>query len=179
MNKRNELLSAIQSHVARIAVGPSTVRGQGVPGVVEAARSHLRSIDLRQFGCANDQQFQARLNKATDRLQSELPRAARSWGVARKVLNIFLRDSLYNFYLRNAYHLELAESSYELPLDSITARELKRGTPRGRLPAWPGVKRVTADLSERYQEVADERAVDYGVTRVHLDSFLWSASRDP
>ena len=175
--KPDEFERIVRSRIARIAVGPSTVRGRGNKGTAQAARAHLRKLDLRPFGTSSPEEFSTALDKATGRLQRALPPAARHWGVARKVLNIFIRDCLYTTYLQ---HLSLrrAESLLELPLDSVTAGQLKKTVGRGALPPWPGVKRVTPELNRRYQSAALKIAESKGVHRVHLDALWWSVSRD-
>jgi len=175
---RAAFLRAIQSRAARIAVGPSTVRGQGGKGVVKAGRGFLRQLNLRQFATGDPRRFNRTLDRVTESLKKALPRPARSWGLARKVLNIFLRDCLYTVYLRNAYRLGRAEHLLELPLDSITARQLKREFGRGALPGWPGVKHNTPGLSREFQDAALVIAKAKGLARIHLDAYWWSQSRD-
>ena len=98
-----------------------TMRGAGNTGVVTAARTHLGRLDLRPFGTRHNDRFRAELNSATTRLRAVLPEDARHWGLARKGLNIFLRDCLYTVYLRERYRLDRAEPFFEVPLDSISA----------------------------------------------------------
>ena len=107
-----------------------------------------------------------------------LPIGARHWGLARKVLNIFLRDCLYTTYLDEAFHLRRSEALFEIPLDSLTATNLKRGTGRGALPPWPGVKHLSKPDSVRFQQATEEEARKRGIARVHLDAVWWSQSRD-
>ena len=71
------------------------------------------------------QRFQSRLNVATRRLKDRLPKGARNWGAARKALNIFLRDVLYNHYLRSRHHLDRLEEWLEVPLDRDVAAALR------------------------------------------------------
>jgi hypothetical protein len=99
-------------------------------------------------------------------------------GLARKFLNIFLRDCFYTTYLAHAYHLERTEELLELPLDSITAKELRKAAPPGQLPRWPGVRKLTKDVSARYQAVALDEARNERMARVHLDSQYWAANRE-
>jgi hypothetical protein len=122
--------------------------------------------------------FETALDRSTELLCSALPIKARRWGVARKVLNVFLRDCLYTSYLDAAFGLSEAEQFFELPLDSITVRELKRAAGRGLLPAWPGVKHLSPALNRRFQKAATSEASKRGVARVHLDALWWSVSRD-
>jgi|SRR5665213_196841 len=176
MNK--DFLHIIQCRAARIAVGPSAVRGRGHAGVSKSAREHLKSVDLAPFGTKNEKRFKAALDEDTEELRCALPKKAQKWGLARKVLNIFLRDCAYTIYLTQAYHLLLAEEFFEIPLDSITATELKRVSGRGYLPRWPGVKHVTPELNAEFQRAAVGEAKKQGVARLHLDAFWWAYSRD-
>jgi hypothetical protein len=110
-------------------------------------------------------------------LRTALPFGARHWGLARKILNIFLRDCFYTSYLVSTFHLDLAESFLELPLDSITAKQLC-GVHSSRLLRWPGVKHLTLSMSEQFQIVAADEARKLQIARVHLDAFWWSVARD-
>lgn len=174
----SELLRAFQSRAARIAVGASTVRGRGNAGVVAASRHYLRQVDLTVFGQPTRKGFSRHLDKATIELCDALPRRARHWGLARKVMNIFLRDCLYTTYLDAEYGLRKNEALFELPLDSITAVHLKRATGRGKLPAWPGVKHLNEPLNAIFQDAASAEATKRGIARIHLDAIWWSVSRD-
>lgn len=176
--KNDALLKAIQSRAARIAVGASTVRGRGNAGTVSASRTFLRNLDLTLFGENSNLQFIEALDQQTEALKAALPTSARHWGIARKVLNIFLRDCLYTTYLESAFMLRSQEASFEIPLDSITAKHLKQAAGRGVLPPWPGVKHLTPAVSKLFQEIADAEAKRRDCPRIHLDAIWWSVSRD-
>src|SRR5712692_4621994 len=90
------LIEAIQRRAAVIAIGPSTVRGQGASGIVKAVSEFLAVLSLRPFAVSEAGRFRAALNSSTDDLVRTLPSKARSWGLARKCLNIFLHDAYYN-----------------------------------------------------------------------------------
>lgn len=175
---QSNFLHIIQSRAARIAVGPSAVRGRGHTGVSKAARAHLKSVDLLRFGTKKEVEFREALDVATEKLRRALPKGTQKWGLARKVLNIFLRDCAYTTYLREAHDLSLAEEFFEIPLDSITARALKRASGRGCLPRWPGVTHVTPELSYVFQTAALRVAKEKGIARCHLDAFWWALMRD-
>jgi hypothetical protein len=173
-----ELLRAVQSRAARVAISASAVRGRGNAGTVAASREFLRSVGLGRFAVRDRAIFAAELDRTTQRLRAALPRKARHWGLARKILNIFLRDCLYTTYLSEAFRLKRAESFLELPLDSITAKELRRIAARDDLPHWPGVKHVTPALSARFQAIAAKEAAARKIARIHLDALWWSEGRD-
>jgi hypothetical protein len=173
-----DLLTCIQARAARMAVGASAVRGQG-EGVALAARGFFEVLPLASFGSEQGLTapvFDARVDGVTENLRLAFPAGAQFWGLARKLLNIFLRDSTYTFHLRVAYGLDAAEPLLELPLDSITAAALHKcsGTP---LPRWLGVKGLTPAASAQYQRAAQERAQAMGISRVHLDACWWAHER--
>jgi len=175
--KEKMFLAAVQSRVARISVGASTVRGRGNKGAVYAARSYFRTLNLSDFG-TDTRKFSRVLDRKTQELLSLLPRGARHWGIARKLLNIFLRDCFYTTYLESKFKLGRIEEVLEIPLDSITAKHIKQVVNRGELPAWPGVKHVTPTLSAQFQDIAATEAAKHKVARIHLDAVWWSQSRD-
>lgn len=148
------------------------MRGAGSPGVVETARTFLGQLPLRPFGTSSQSEFCSRLDVTTESLVAVLPNAAQSWGRARKGVNIFLRDCLYTFYIRDAYELALAEGFFEVPLDSITGTRLAQSS-NGQLPRWKTVRGLTAETSANYQAVAARLAAEKGVARVHLDAMWW------
>ena len=179
MTRHHEFIDAIHSRAARIAIGPSTLRGQGDQGLSDAAREFLVALDLRRFAVRRAQVFDCALDQATGELVRVLRRFRGRWGAARKAINIFLCECLYTVYLRKEYNLDRAEHFYELPLDSITARHLRlEFQEKGRLCAWPGVKGLTPNVSSQYQEAALWSAEMRNIARVHLDAYWWSQSRD-
>ncbi len=168
-----DFLTAVQSRVARVAVSPSAVRRQG-PGATVAARRFLAGLDLTLFTAPNPVLFREVLDQQTEGLIKALPAVSRSFGLSRKLLNIFLRDSLYTFYLRQEYELEKTEDFFEIPLDSITAGHIWReATDESRPPRWETVRRLTPEASDAYQSSAADIAVTQGIARVHLDTFWW------
>lgn len=170
---RSEVLRAMQRRCARVAIGSSAMRGAGSKGVIEAARLFLGGLDLSRFGTTSRERFDRQLNLTTQRLVRRLPPKARHWGLVRKGLNVFLRDCLYTAYLRERYRLDRAESFFEVPLDSITAKRL-RATDRD-LPRWRGVRHLNWRTSRAYQQAAEKLAHGWGTARVHLDAVWWGA----
>lgn len=172
-----ELLKALQVRAARIALGPFTTRGRGSAGAVKAGREFLNFLPVAQFGTSNLQKFRSALEAGTLGLKDAFPRGSRYWGLARKGLNIFLRDCLYTVYLRDAHSLNLAERFFEVPLDSLTGEALFK-VAAGRLPRWHTVRGLTRELSDEYQAIASEYADSKGIARVHLDVFWWGTRLD-
>jgi hypothetical protein len=148
------------------------MRGAGSTGVVAAARTHLGDMPLRPFGTPSRSTFLSRLDTATNGLRRVLPKRAQYWGLARKGLNIFLRDCLYNAYLRSEFGLAAAEEFFEVPLDSITGTHLVLAS-RGALPRWHTVRGLDARTSTDYQKVAATLAAECGIARIHLDAVWW------
>ena len=177
LHPRADLEAAIRSRIARVAVGTSTVRGTP-RGTAEAARRFLRQLRLPSFWARNRAEFIQALDRETCRLQAALPPLGRRWGVARKLLNIFLRDCVYSAHLRSAHSLGQIEPFCEVPLDAITARELRASDEGAALPAWPGVGGLTPEVSAQYQSVATRVARARRVRPLHLDVFWWSEGRD-
>ena len=168
------LLTALKTLEAQRAVGASTARGQGKKGLVRRIRKSLMKVHLIAFSGATDVRFARILDAETHRICRELPKGARSWGLARKCLNIFLRNCAYNAHLRTAFGLRGIESFLEIPLDSKVVTELKAQFPRGLLPRWCGVKYVNPGESEVFQVAAGEVAKARSVHRIHLDAFFWA-----
>lgn len=170
-----EFLQALQVREARIAFGPFTARGPDSKGLVKAGRAFLNHLSIASFGTSDSQKFRSALDKATNGLMNAFPRGNRRyWGLARKGLNIFLRDCLYSVYLRKTYSLGLAEKFFEVPLDSLVGRELFRLFP-GRVQRWRTVRGLTPELSAEYQSAASDCAAAKGIARVHLDVFWWGS----
>jgi len=137
-------------------------------------------LDLSQIGSLTPDDFPLELDEQTKRFMRAMPLGGRRWGMARKCLNLFLRDALYSFYLRGAYNLEKLESVLEIPLDSQVGTALRRHDKS--LPQWPGVVNLTPAVSAKFQAAASQIAAEQGTSRVHLDVGYWRASgvsRDP
>jgi len=170
---RDELLSRMQRHVAQLAANGSSLRNQGSPGVVPAAREFLEKIDLARFVAGDQAHFRAELDRATEDLRRQFPEKARNWGAARKVLNLFLRDCLYHTYLAEAHGLRRLRKWLEVPLDSQVAEALHAASSPHGLPPWPRIKHLAPAQSAQYQEAALRVAEALEVARVDLDLWYW------
>jgi hypothetical protein len=166
----------IQRRVAQVAISASAVRGQREPGLVGPIRNVLTKIDLRGFGTSNEHSFFNALDTETKELEDIIP-----WGLARKCLNIFLRDAFYTAYLCNEFNLAEAEKWYEVPLDSHVAKGLRKLVKKSQLnvalPQWETIKDLERLVSDKYQNAAVLVAQAEKLPgRVHLDLILWRAT---
>lgn len=164
-----QLLRAIKSLIARKTPSSSSIRGRP-ERTAQVAQRFLRSLRLTGFGTSDAAEYRRRLDAATLALESELP-GRNTWGLARKLLNMFLRDCCYNAYLRAAYHLGRAERFMEVPLDSLTIEKIGD---RARLRKVQ-LRNLTAKISDDYQGAAGEWAKQRGLRRVHLDAVVFGA----
>lgn len=122
---------------------------RGAPrGTVEAARRFSGQLSPHVLSAPNGEAFLKALDRETIRLQAALPPHGRRWGVARKLLNIYIRDCVYSAHLRATHKLGLIEAFCEVPLDSITAKKLRA---RGR--AALHCPRGLASMASRQQSV--------------------------
>ena len=173
MKTRGQFLRTMQNRIAETAVGPSALRNQGAPGVVGVARRFFKKMDLGMFAVAKEKRFVQRLDVATEHLRRRFPRGARNWGAARKALNLFLRDALYNTFLSQHYHLPRLERWLEIPLDRDVATGLHSDWHGERLPKWIGFKNLKPEVSKIYQQAAKLVAKNQHIERVHLDLIYW------
>lgn len=174
--KPKDFIATLQHQVAVTAVGPSALRGQG-KGVLGVSQDFLAQLSLARLPKSNAKCFRAWLDRQSEALLDVLPVEKRPWGAARKAINLFLRDALYNQYLCSHFELQLVEPWLEVPLDSAVARGLKSHEKRGELPQWPGLKNLQPNVSDRFQDFAAYRAEQEGIARVHLDIYLWLENR--
>lgn len=173
MDRQDEFISKLQCYIATTAIGPFSLRNQGNKGVLDAARKFLSSMPLNEFCCHSNEGFVFFLNKKTEELKRSFPKNAKNWGAARKAINLFLRDALYNQYLSQKYHLSDIEYWLEVPLDSMVAKGLKEYNCGNTLPDWPGLKRLNIKISDQFQHTAMILSRESENARVHLDIDLW------
>ena len=166
-----ELRQAIQDYITYLAANSSSMRNAGARGVVHAAQTYLRQLSLADFAVHTEAQFRTLLDAHTIQLRDTFPDGAQNnWGAARKVLNIFLRDSVYHRLLCEHYRLHQLERWLEIPLDQHVASHLRKHAAQP-LP-WPGICRVTPELNAAYQHVATEVAGEHE-PRIWRDYFWW------
>jgi hypothetical protein len=175
----HSFIDELRAHQSRVSITVSTVRGQGA-GTGQIARRFLaEEFDPARLRAASEAAYLRRLDDATEALRSRLKGKARTFGLARKLLNIYIRDCVYSRMLCDHYRLQSIERFLELPLDGIVGRALvsaarERGQLR-RLPRWHSIRALSPQESKSYQDFAVELAAERGLARVHLDVVLWGA----
>jgi hypothetical protein len=172
-----ELIPLLAARTASLAVGSSTARNQGAPGVVDAARAALSKVDLKKFSRASKERFIDTLDEHTEFIRRKLPFGARHWGTSRKCLNIFLRDILYNQFLCPHFGFLGLESFLEVPLDRDVACGLLSEPEGASLPSWRTIKSLDRDTSHNYQNVAVCVARRLQTHPIHLDVIYWRLQR--
>lgn len=163
----------MQRRIANVAIGASTVRGNP-KGTKKRIRDHLAHFDFSELKNGPNDDFAIKLDEWTKIIrETVLLPGAQHWGVARKCLNIFLRDATYNYLLREKYKLEAIRKFLEVPLDNIVAARLKEA--ESDLSRFPGIIHLESKISKDYQDAAERIAAKKGLeARVDLDLYYWN-----
>jgi hypothetical protein len=178
--KQAELIKQIHRRAAQVSVGASAIRNQGGRGLIKHCRDYFeKSIDLKEFAkVVKKDSYQNYLDIRTKELLALFPEGGRSWGAARKGLNLFFREVVYNRYLAAYLRLPLGLENdmqtlrhLEVPLDKDVASGLIARFPE--LPKWNRIKNLTPKAHKIFQDKALEYATSRGVARVHLDLEFW------
>jgi hypothetical protein len=143
---------------------------KGITGMRSKARTFCAGLRLDQL--PEPRTYAATLDQWTDQLKHKFPKGGRHWGVARKCLNIFMRDASYNVHLCDMYpSLKILEHVLEVPLDSYTANGLLgEGDAKAfGLKRWDAIIRLMPEQHQRFQQWAQIVADKNGICRVHLD----------
>ncbi|MDO9528221.1 MAG: hypothetical protein Q7J27_03585 [Syntrophales bacterium] len=169
-----DFLKTMQEFVATTAIGVSALRNQG-KGAHQAVRAALAKMHIAPLRGMGQMEYRQWIDVATEGLLAQWPGTGHPWGAARKSVNLFMRDVLYNQYLSREHDIGHVEKWMEIALDSKVAEGLRIRFPE--LPAWPGLKHLGQRLSDQYQDCAQQLAHDKGLSRVHLDIWLWLENR--
>lgn len=170
----------MQRRIAQISVGASALRNQGAKGIIDICREYFEnSIDLKVFvSSLKSGNHKSYLDKHTSQLLDKFPENGKSWGAARKGLNLFFRDVVYNLYLANHLGIPLNKKAndailkdLEVPLDKDVAMGITSKC--SNLPKWKSIKNLTAKESEKYQSKASEYAKTLDIPKVHIDLEFW------
>ena len=166
-------LSKFQRRVANITIGNTTLRNQGA-GSAKIARKFLSNLSLKKFSEISEaEQFNLLLNNFTKDLKEKLPN--KSWGVARKALNIFLLECCLNKYISTNYDLDKIVEFLEVPLDNPNAERLKKEAKKqGIKLRWVNIKKLEGEDNAKIQEFASRLAKnEYNCPRAYLDLLFW------
>jgi hypothetical protein len=167
-------LKLLQERTGQLAIGRSTLRNQGAPKVIETTRTYLQRMNLSTLKKIDSEtKYNNFLERHTKALSKKFPGKAKgNWGAARKAINIFIRDCLYNQYLSEAYDIDRLEAWLEVPLDRDVAENLIKKHPN-KLPRWISIRSLDKGASDKFQNQALISAANEGVARVHLDIKYW------
>ncbi len=84
------------------------MRNQGASGIVDIARDYFyQSISLDDYldKLSSPDRFAKFLDDHTHKLLNAFPADGKSWGAARKGLNLFFREAVYNKFISDHYKL--------------------------------------------------------------------------
>ena len=172
-------LKQIQKRLAQTSIGASALRNQGSAGLVKISRDYLEKINLDIFfqTLKDETLYTKYLNRHTNQLLEKYPSKAKSWGAARKALNLFFREVVYNKFIADYYKLpnnfkkfNVAVRSMELPLDKFTGTAIHKYS-NNTAPVWKSIKKLSLDDSNSYQLKAD--VIANGIAKIHLDLAYW------
>jgi len=148
--------------------------------MVTCARGFLEKLDLADFTRgAFAEVLDVKTNELRAAFLTKLPADAECWGLARKVLNLYLRDAYYNRFLCEHYRLNEIAAELETPLDGDADKVLRRyfwANQRRALPTWPRLKGEKEDY-QAHRDAAKEFA-EYHCGEfypVHADLLLYNA----
>ncbi|MFP3801156.1 hypothetical protein [Paraburkholderia sp. SIMBA_027] len=178
MSYGEKFIVRLHTKAAFGAIGRSTLRSQGAPGMVDCARRFLASsVAIGDFNVESEAQFGKMLDRYTKRLANSFPDAGKgNWGAARKALNIFLRDVVYNRTLSDHYGVEHIHEWLELPMDRHCYDGLARLASE-KVGVWPKIKYLKPHENVYFQNVASEVAKQESIFRVDLDIVFWQSEK--
>lgn len=178
----DEFIKKNHRRLSIISVDSSSLRNQGAPGIIKSARDYFyNSISLDSYfeKLSNPDKFRHFLDNHTNQLLDLFPSTGKSWGAARKGLNLFLRDVVYNKFFSDHYGLPSDYKKFnetvkylEVPLDSFVAIGIFNDA-KGILPKWISIKKLTREISDLYQIEAQKIAEEEQTARVNLDLKYW------
>lgn len=192
-----DFLEKIHFRLAEISISGAALRNQGTSGIVETARKFLREIDLISFknSLENEQNFNRFLDNHTTELINHFQKLegfkqneGGGFGAARKSLNLFFREVVYNKFWAEQLGLPTDLENYnraiqhlEIPLDKDVAEGiLKHRSEVKEVPEkWPRVIHLTPEISKAFQKAAQIIATQEETVRVHLDLIFWRKTPKP
>ncbi|MEX0686313.1 MAG: hypothetical protein WD267_00325 [Balneolales bacterium] len=170
---KEKFLSTLQQKLVYESVTPSHLGFKYAISEMHIIHNLIMSLDLSKFSTKNSDEFKQSLDESTSELVNTLSAEERTWGTARTAINFYLREALYNRYLSEVNDLFLSEHFFETPINDTSVLTLRRQKNGSTLPEWSGLSLFTPEQSDTYQNFAADLAKDLGVSRVHLELFLW------
>lgn len=181
-----EFHKLLHRRISQVSIGASAIRKQGSGGLIKILRDYfLDEIDLEEFKMVlkNEKKYKLFLDKHTLIILEKFPENAKSWGAARKGINLFLREIVYNRFFSNIFSLsndfiEFNEmiKFMEVPLDKEVAFGLIHDS-KGKLPIWKTIKGLTPEISELFQKEALAISKSENIARVNLDLKYWRSPK--
>lgn len=168
----NKLVNLFQRRLANTSIGASALRGQPT-NTIKITRDFLKKMDFNLFkDVFSEQSFLNKLDEQTLLLREAIP--SKSWGIARKALNLFLFDSTHNTVLSEEYKLRHLIPFFEVVLDNPNAKELiKLAENKGIILSWKNIKSLTKEENNHLQSFAKEVAKEKEYDRCYLDLEFW------
>lgn len=171
----------LQKRISFLAIGRSAMRNQGPKYMVRQARLFTSAINLTEMANFwNQKRYVSYLDDQTIKLMAFFPKGARrNFGAARKALNLFFRDILYNSRLVQHYELNTSIhylSQLEIPLDNQTAKKIIEAVPTTR-KNWKGIKYLLPGDNTMLQDTATGIAIENQIARVDLDVYFWNPDK--
>lgn len=180
--KQNTFLDKNRKRLSTVCVGPSTLRGQGGQ-ILQVSRNYFYTISLNDFfkNLPHPDKFNRFLDKHTDALLQEFRKnGCNSFGAARKGLNLYFRDVVYNKFISDYYNLpkdlnDLNDTikHLEVPLDSFVGNGIYNNA-ESLVPKWKTIIGLTKAQSDIFQNAALTIAKRNKISRVHLDLLFWN-----
>lgn len=176
-----EFIDKIHKRISIVCIGASALRNQGAPGIVEVARNYFSNISLDEYfeSLSNSDKFNVFLDSHTNKLVEKFPDNGKSWGAARKGLNLFFRELVYNKFITDYYNFPINIRDFneiiknlEVPLDLDVATGIYIDS-NFVLSKWESIKKLNIEMSKLYQKEALKIAKSKNIARVHLDLFYW------
>lgn len=173
-----QLEEVLKENLAKRSVGTSALRKQVRKGGIKAVHEFLGGLRPRELRALRTPAAYLRwLDDRTVEMERQVGKShGLMWGSARKALNLWIRDIVYNHHFRSTYGLDRLEPWLEVPLDSHTAAFIRRESVAP-LPRWTTIMAVTPAFSKLYQDAArgivESPRFAYLKHPVHLDLAAW------
>ena len=171
--------------IAQTCVGASALRNQGSSGIIETCRNYFESTwgnDLSDFfnSVANENDYKNFLDNHTDILVDMFPiptdGGVKSWGGARKALNLFFMSIVKDRYICSNYIFDEDDlKNLEIPLDKDVSVGISNHFKT--ITKWTGIRHLNKAVSDEYQKNASILAKEKNVHRFQLDDEFWRAKK--